>query len=605
MKKIILCGIALVAGLMSCTEDFTNWASPQSNSANEPIQTLSMMVQPTIGSIDFATQTSESIQLFTTNLVAGQTDGYTVMLSSDEKEATETITANADGYVSTEDLSNAVSSIFGKAPVERTLNVTVSTIATAPTPDGDVKVRRIASPFTLKATLDVPYIATAYYLVGGPNSDWAASAAAKSIKFSHSGKDVYEDPIFSVVFDAAASGDTWFAFGDEEACDAIAGGDWSKLFGCVGGNSQATSGQLDYRYNMGKDNSFCVPAGAKKIKMVVNMLERTYEITQVNISENYYLIGGEKGWSEADALTQPFSHSNQNVFDDPVFTYVLKGGAERWFSFGDADALSAITKNNDWKQLYGYVDQQADKGKFARRCDMAGQPDNTFHVDGSAKFYRFSVNMLTLEYEITPLNFDPFIYFIGATEGWDNENLNRQRLALTDESGIYTGYLYCADPNGWGNEFKFQKVLKDWDSQVNPDMMTGGITGDFTAAGNGNFKANAGEGIYCVTLNMSNMSIHATKINYMGVTGDYCGWNEGAEMTWNATDYCYELTGVNVNANGWKFRANGPTDPNWTINLGGDIANLVQNGSNLSVVGTTIKLYPTRKTSDNIFCTVE
>ena len=605
MKKIILCGIALVAGLMSCTEDFTNWASPQSNSANEPIQTLSMMVQPTIGSIDFATQTSESIQLFTTNLVAGQTDGYTVMLSSDEKEATETITANADGYVSTEDLSNAVSSIFFFFFFERTLNVTVSTIATAPTPDGDVKVRRIASPFTLKATLDVPYIATAYYLVGGPNSDWAASAAAKSIKFSHSGKDVYEDPIFSVVFDAAASGDTWFAFGDEEACDAIAGGDWSKLFGCVGGNSQATSGQLDYRYNMGKDNSFCVPAGAKKIKMVVNMLERTYEITQVNISENYYLIGGEKGWSEADALTQPFSHSNQNVFDDPVFTYVLKGGAERWFSFGDADALSAITKNNDWKQLYGYVDQQADKGKFARRCDMAGQPDNTFHVDGSAKFYRFSVNMLTLEYEITPLNFDPFIYFIGATEGWDNENLNRQRLALTDESGIYTGYLYCADPNGWGNEFKFQKVLKDWDSQVNPDMMTGGITGDFTAAGNGNFKANAGEGIYCVTLNMSNMSIHATKINYMGVTGDYCGWNEGAEMTWNATDYCYELTGVNVNANGWKFRANGPTDPNWTINLGGNMNDLTQDGSNLSAVGTTIKLYPTRKTSDKIYCTVE
>ena len=590
---------------MSCTEDFTDWASPQSNSANEPTQTLSMMVQPTVGSIDFATQTSETIQLFTTNLVAGQTDGYTVVLSSDEKEATATIAANADGYVLTEDLSNAVSSIFGKAPVERTLNVTVSTIATAPTPDGDVKVRRIANPYTLKATLDVPYIATAYYLVGGPNSDWAASAAAKSIKFSHSGKDVYEDPIFSVVFDAAASGDTWFAFGDEEACDAIAGGDWSKLFGCVGGNSQATSGQLDYRYNMGKDNSFCVPAGAKKIKMVVNMLERTYEITQVNISENYYLIGGEKGWSEADALTQPFSHSNQNVFDDPVFTYVLKGGAERWFSFGDADALSAITKNNDWKQLYGYVDQQADKGKFARRCDMAGQPDNTFHVDGSAKFYRFSVNMLTLEYEITPLNFDPFIYFIGATEGWDNENLNRQRLALTDESGIYTGYLYCADPNGWGNEFKFQKVLKDWDSQVNPDMMTGGITGDFTAAGNGNFKANAGEGIYCVTLNMSNMSIHATKINYMGVTGDYCGWNEGAEMTWNATDYCYELTGVNVNANGWKFRANGPTDPNWTINLGGDMNDLTQDGSNLSAVGTTIKLYPTRKTSDKIYCTVE
>ena len=600
MKKIILCGIALVAGLMSCTEDFTNWASPQSNSANEPIQTLSMMVQPTIGSIDFATQTCESIQLFTTNLVAGQTDGYTVVLSSDEKEATATIAANADGYVLTEDLSNAVSSIFGKAPVERTLNVTVSTIATAPTPDGDVKVRRIASPFTLKATLDVPYIATAYYLVGGPNSDWAASAAAKSIKFSHSGKDVYEDPIFSVVFDAAASGDTWFAFGDEEACDAIANNDWSKLFGCVGGNSQATSGQLDIRANMGKDNSFCVPAGAKKIKMVVNMLERTYEITQVNISESYYLIGGEKGWSEEEALTQPFSHSNQNVFDDPVFTYILKGGAERWFSFGDADALSAITKNNDWKQLYGYVDQQADKGKFARRCDMAGQPDNTFHVDGSAKFYRFSVNMLTLEYEITPLNFDPFIYYIGSTDGWSKAE---QRLSLTDESGIYTGFLYCADPNGWGNEFKFQKVPGDWGTEINTGMMSGGITGD-VADGGGNFKAIAGEGIYYFTLNMATNSLNAVRITNMNLVGDFNGWNQAddaQQMTWDAANYCFVITGAGVTANGWKFTANNA----WGINLGGDINDLTQDGSNLSAVGTTIKLYPTRKTSDKIYCTVK
>ena len=69
--------------------------------------------------------------------------------------------------------------------------------------------------------------------------------------------------------------------------------------------------------------------------------------------------------------------------------------------------------------------------------------------------------------------------------------------------------------------------------------------------------------------------------------------------------WCVELTGVNVNANGWKFRANGPTDPNWTINLGGNMNDLTQDGSNLSAVGTTIKLYPTRKTSDKIYCTVE
>ena len=51
----------------------------------------------------------------------------------------------------------------------------------------------------------------------------------------------------------------------------------------------------------------------------------------------------------------------------------------------------------------------------------------------------------------------------------------------------------------------------------------------------------------------------------------------------------------------------------WGINLGGNdsvepsanISDLVANGKNLGVAGSTIKLYPTRKTSDKIYCTVE
>ena len=90
----------------------------------------------------------------------------------------------------------------------------------------------------------------------------------------------------------------------------------------------------------------------------------------------------------------------------------------------------------------------------------------------------------------------------------------------------------------------------------------------------------------------------------MNLVGDYNGWNAGdasQQMTWNPTEFCYEITGAAVTANGWKFTANDA----WDINLGGSVGNLVANGDNLSVVGTTIKLYPTRKTSDNIYCTVE
>ena len=439
-------------------------------------------------------------------------------------------------------------------------------------------------------------IAPAYYLIGGPN-DWQSSAINRTLKFQHSDEDVYVDPVFTITFDASA-GDTWFAIGDDTACDAIAAGDWSQLYGIVGGDNTAPTGKLARRTELGGDNSFMVPAGAKKIRVTINMMESTFEVEAVNIADAYYLVGGNGAWG--NDKSQKFSHSDKDVFEDPIFTYVLTGGSELWFAFGDAEALDAIDAG-DWTQLFGTTGASEDlSGSFDRRYNLGD--DHSFHVDGSAKFYRFTINALDKTYEITPLNFDPYIYFIGATDGWANAE---QKLALTDESGLYTGYLYCADPNGWGNEFKFQKVPGNWDSQLNTFMMSGGISGDFGLGSDGNFKAEAGEGVYFVKLDMANMSITATKIEYMGVTGDYCGWNEGVEMTWNATDYCYELTGAAVNANGWKFRANGPTDPNWTINLGGDNGNLVADGPNLSLVGTTIKLYPTRRNAENIYCTVE
>lgn len=594
MKKILISGFALVAGLMSCTEDYTDWKSPQSNTGNEPTQTLAMMVEPTRSSIDFAKETSESIQLFTTNLTEGQVKDYAVELSADGIEDTPVLMANADGYVSTSELASAVATMFGKAPVERTLSVLVYTVANTSTPDGDVKVRRVGSPFTLKATLDVPVIASAYYIVGGPN-DWRSSAIDRSIKFSHSDKDVYEDPVFTVVFDAAESGDTWFAIGDDLACDAIANDDWNQLFGIVGGDNEAKEGKLARRSEMGAENSFKVAAGAKKIRVTINMLDQTFQVEAVNVASAYYIIGGNGSWSSDKS--QKFSHSDRDVFEDPVFTYVLTGGSELWFAFGEAEALDA-TDSGDWNQLYGYVGEQGNSGSYERRSVMGAE--NTFHVDGTAKFYRFSINVLAKTYEITPLNFEPFIYFIGATDGWANAE---QKLALTDESGIYTGYLYCADPNGWGNEFKFQKVPGDWDSQLNSGSFTGGITGDF-ADGGDNIKAVAGEGVYYVTLNMGTMTLDAVKINNMNLVGDFNGWNPGddaQQMTWNATDYCWEIMGAGVTSNGWKFTANN----GWDINLGETPDNLKANGANLSVVGSTIKLYPTRRTSDNIFCIVE
>lgn len=614
MKKLNIFMSALLGlGLASCSENFDPEVGPQSNAQESVLQvgdvTVNTLLPDAISLADYIDEengTEKPISIGLATVKEGAMPENTVlhaevMYSRDPSFTDFALTVaevNDAGEItlSPSNLQETYFNVITKNPNTTTLYMR-TVLGTVTGGDAAAIIGKPGENFYAeKAVQFTPLnkltIAPAYYIVGGPNSDWAGSAVNRSIKFQHSGEDVYVDPVFTVTFNAA-DGDTWFAIADDQACDAISSGDWSQLYGIVGGDSEAKEGKIARRSELGADNSFKVPAGAKKIRVTLNMMEQTYKVEAVSIADAYYLVGGNGSWSSDKS--QKFSHSDKDAFEDPVFTYVIKGGSDTWFAFGDADALDAIDAG-DWTQLYGTTGASEDlSGSFDRRYNLGG--DHSFHVDGSAKFYRFTVNMLENTYQITPLNFDPYIYFIGATDGWANAE---QKLALTDESGIYTGYLYCADPNGWGNEFKFQKTPGDWGTEINTGHMTGGITGDF-GDGGGNFKATAGEGVYYVTLNMASMSINAIKVEKMGIIGDFNGWGADFEMTWNATDYCFEATGAGVTANGWKFRLNG----GWDINLGGSVDNLVANGDNLSVVGSTIKLYPTRKGKDNIYCTVE
>ena len=609
----------LSLGLVACNENFDPEVGPQSNLQESLLQASDVTVTTAIPDainladyIDAETSAEKPILIGTATVKEGAMPKNTILKAavqvSRDADFSESVIIEANSMAETQEitiqpgmLEDAYFNEITKNP--NTTQLYMRTIMYTVT--GGEAEAIVGKPgenyYTQKTVTFTPLnkltIAPAYYIVGGPN-DWN-DAPKKQIKFEHSGEDVYIDPVFTVVFDAAASGDTWFAIGDDEACEAIPN-DWSKLYGIVGGNNEAKEGKLARRTELGADNSFCVKAGAKKIRVTIDMMEQTFKVEAVSIADSYYLVGGNGAW--ANDKSQKFSHSDRDVFEDPVFSYVLTGGSELWFAFGDADALDAIDAG-DWKQLFGTTGASEDlSGSFDRRYNLDG--DHSFHVDGSAKFYRFTINALDMTYTITPLNFDPYIYFIGATDGWANAE---QKLALTDESGIYTGYLYCADPNGWGNEFKFQRTPGDWGTEVNTGMMTG-ITGDF-GDGGGNFKATAGEGVYYVTLDMANMTINALKVEKMGIIGDFNGWGGDLEMTWNATDFCFEATGATVNANGWKFRVNS----DWGINLGSNdsvepsnvLTDLVANGKNIGAVGTTIKLYPTRKTSEKIYCTVE
>ena len=339
-----------------------------------------------------------------------------------------------------------------------------------------------------------------------------------------------------------------------------------------------------------------VSNGATAVKMATSA---TFQVKAVPVApvieEGYYLVGDmfttetTNGWTKEAA--KAFNHSDKDVYEDPVFTVS--------FETTKADQYWKIIpkKNIDSGDIWaaGVVGPKVD-GDDSMTGALTNGDAKAGKIAKAGK-YKLTINMMDYTYTIEEVNYDPFIYFIGATDGWTNAE---QKLALVDDAkGVYTGYLYCAGPTGWGNQFKFQRVAGSWDNEINSGAFST-FSGAATSEG-GNIGVNAGEGVYYFDVNLSEGTIKATKVEKMGIIGGFNDWAGDAVMTWNAKEYCFEATNVGVTADGWKFRING----GWDINLGGSINDLTAGGDNLSVAGNTIKLYPTRKTSEKIFCTVK
>ena len=340
-----------------------------------------------------------------------------------------------------------------------------------------------------------------------------------------------------------------------------------------------------------------VSNGSTAVKMATSATFQVKAIPEAPvIEEGYYLVGDMftteevNGWTKEAA--KAFKHSDKDVYEDPIFTVS--------FETTKADQYWKIIpkKNIDADDLWaaGVVGPKVDGDD-----SMTGLLTNGDAKAGKiakAGKYKLTINMMDYSYTLEEVNYDPFIYFIGSTDGWKS---NDQKLALVDDAkGVYTGYVYLADPNAAGFEFKFQRAQGNWDTAIGAGTFVS-FGGAAIGVDNGNIGVNAGEGVYYMDVNLSEGTITATKVETMGMIGTFNNWDGDAKMTWNAEEYCFEATNAGVTADGWKFRVNG----GWDINLGGSLNNLTAGGDNIAVAGNTVKLYPTRKTSENIYCTVE
>ena len=224
MKKLFYTLIASLPFFTSCEEaDFgVKAADPQSWEQEEAITLPGLSIAAT-NTIDFAAIT-DSAAIFTYSTPSGLPEGtsienFQISLTPEGSETTiATLNASNNGKVAADDLKAAIESYYGKRPEERSFTAVVTANLMY---NGQASLLSSA-PITVKGKLVAPFIDSAYYLIGNMN-DWNAEAL---IKLSHSGADVYDDPVFSTIVEVPADC-YWKIIPDT---NVVAGNVWNNNF---------------------------------------------------------------------------------------------------------------------------------------------------------------------------------------------------------------------------------------------------------------------------------------------------------------------------------------------------------------------------------------
>ena len=296
--------------------------------------------------------------------------------------------------------------------------------------------------------------------------------------------------------------------------------------------------------------------------------------SNVVIEPAYYLIGDVTGWNLDNLGAYQFSHSDQSVYDDPIFTITIQMSG--YFKIVPQSSKDKVGDDR-WNGVLGNpVDGNTDlEGILV--VDNAGAMRV---VDN--QWVKITINMMESTYQIELLgNALRQLYVPGGHQGWSPATASIVYSPNLDWK--FDGYVYMEA----GNEFKFTST-RDWNGTNYGDGGNGTLSTD---GGAGNLSVPE-TGFYRLTVDLSGnpYTYTATATNW-GLIGDATagGWDNSTPMTLNSATGEWTVTAT-LTAGTFKFRAN----DGWDINLGGDINNLTYGGDNITVdAGTyliTLKL---------------
>lgn len=283
-----------------------------------------------------------------------------------------------------------------------------------------------------------------------------------------------------------------------------------------------------------------VPSGMYNI--IVNKKLNTLYMIQI---DKLSLIGSapvaSNGWAnDVDMEYDPVSHTFSAVADMVAGEFKIR-------------------VNHDWTHSAG--------GQINKISFNPGDNNNiTFsRPDGN---YKVVLNVSANPYTITYINtsFPEKLYMPGDHQGWNPASAPFLR---GDNEGHYEGYTTL------NANFKFTSA-PDW----NHTNYGGSLASLNADSGAGNLTVPA-PGYYYLYVDLTTMSGSATLIERVGVVGSFCNWGDpsDAAMTYYATDDIWKAEGLEFpEGTKYKFRMNS----GWTINLGGQPNDLVQDGGDMA-----------------------
>lgn len=410
MKKLSLYVSIALAGLFmgSCSDDFTNWANPQTNPQEDAI-TIPGFTATAGQAINFANVETDSVSTFTLS-EAALPAGFTLEKARLEltpqgvENATKTtVNASPEGKGAVADLASALESAFGKRPTARTFDAHVYVNAVK---EGQA-VLIDAGNINLVMTPKAPFIDTNYYLVGNM-TDWKLDT---NLKFAHSDADVYEDPIFTIMFTTTEDDQCWKIIpqGNVDTGNIWAVENAPKgVVGVETDGDYAKSGTLLTTTSKGEKAGAGKIAKAGIYQMTINMMDYTYTIKQ--IAPEYYLVGKLQGWSD-------------KLEDKTCLMYAESAMVQSYTTQWNDDANLKIWLGSDfgvWDNAYGTAknDDNSVEGK------IGGSGSIVCPEPGA--FYTFKVDFSTMTYKWTKLeNQTPKAYehvgLIGVGNDWNND----------------------------------------------------------------------------------------------------------------------------------------------------------------------------------------